>query len=89
MRPNRTWIARLTPTATGSIEMLLSMPVGLDVWERRPDSLVVAATDDQLAELERRRLAEVERWSTREEFEARARRRQNDPAPPPTPDGTG
>jgi len=89
MRPNRTWIARLTPTADSSIELLLSVPVGLDVWERHPDSLVVAATDDQLAELERRRLAEVERWSTREEFEARAGRRHNGPAPPPAPDGIG
>jgi hypothetical protein len=88
MPPERTWIARLTPTASSSIELLLSVPVGLDVWERHPDSLVVAATDDQLAELERRRLAEVERWSTREEFEARAGRRHNDLAPPPTPGGT-
>ena len=51
------------------------MPVGLDVWERHPDSLVVAATDDQLAELERRRLAEVERWSTREEYVRRHEQR--------------
>ena len=76
------------PGSRSSIELLLSVPVGLDVWERHPDSLVVAATDDQLAELERRRLAEVERWSTREEFEARAGRRHNDLAPPPTPGGT-
>jgi len=89
MRPNRTWIARLTPTASSSIEMLLSVPAGLDVWERHPDSLVVAATDDQLAELERRRLAEVERWSTLEEFEARAGRRHNGPAPPFTSGGPG
>jgi len=89
MRPNRTWIARLTPTASSSIEMLLSVPAGLDVWERHPDSLVVAATDDQLAELERRRLAEVERGSTREEFEARAGRRHNGPAPPFTSGGPG
>ena len=80
MPPGRTWIARLTPTAGSSIELLLSVPAGLDVWERHADSLVVAATDDQLLELERRRLAEVERWSTREEFEARARRVHDDPA---------
>jgi isocitrate lyase len=62
------WIARLTPTESSSVEQLLSVPLGLDVWERHPDSLVVAATDAQLAELERRRLAEVERWSTREQY---------------------
>ena len=89
MPPGRTWIARLTPTAGSSIELLLSVPVGLDVWERHPDSLVVAATDDQLAELERRRLAEVERWSTREEFEARAGRGHDDPAPPSPAGGAG
>jgi len=59
------------------------------VWERHPDSLVVAATDDQLAELERRRLAEVERWSTREEFEAGAQRWHDGHAPPPVPGGSG
>jgi len=85
----RTWIARLTPTAGSSIDLLLSVPVGLDVWERHADHLLVAATDDQLAELERRKLAEVERWSTREEFEARAGRRHNDPAPPPRAGGSG
>lgn len=37
------------------------MPLGLDVWERRDDSLIVAASEAQLAELERRRLAWVER----------------------------
>ena len=78
MSPERTWIARLTPTVSSSIELLLTVPVGLDVWERHPDSLVVAATEEQLVELERRRLAEVERWSTREEFASRP------PSTPPT-----
>ena len=89
MRSERTWIARLTPTVSSSIELLLGAPLGLDVWERHPDSLVVAATDDQLAELERRRLAEVERWSTREEFEAGAQRWHDGHAPPPVPGGSG
>ena len=35
--------------------------MGLDVWERHPDALVVAATETQLGEIERRRLAYVER----------------------------
>jgi hypothetical protein len=64
----RTWVARLTPAAGSSVERLLQLPLGLDVWERHPDALVVAATEGQLAELERRQLAEVERWSTREEY---------------------
>jgi hypothetical protein len=37
------------------------MSLGLDVWERRDDGLIVAASEAQLAELERRRLAWVER----------------------------
>jgi hypothetical protein len=68
---DRIWIARLTPTAGTSVAYLLAVPLGLDVWERHPDHLVVAASDDQLAELERRHLAEVERWSTREEYARR------------------
>jgi hypothetical protein len=67
--PHQVWIARLTPTVSSSVEQLLTVPIGLDVWERHADSLVVAATEAQLAELERRRLAAVERWSTREQYE--------------------
>jgi hypothetical protein len=37
------------------------MPLGLDVWERHDDGLIVAASEAQLAEVERRRLAWVER----------------------------
>ena len=37
------------------------MSLGLDVWERHEDGLIVAASEAQLAELERRRLAWVER----------------------------
>jgi ribose 1,5-bisphosphokinase PhnN len=69
------WVARLTPTANSSIEILLAVPVGMDVWERHGDVLVVAASEAQLSELERRRLAHVERVSTQAEFEARAERR--------------
>jgi hypothetical protein len=52
------------------IEHLLQMPLGLDVWERKrhPDVLVVAASEGQISELERRRLASVERLYTVEEF---------------------
>ncbi len=67
----QTWIARLTPTAGGSVAALLNLPLGLDVWERHPDFLVVAAPESRLAELERRRLAEVDRWATQQQYLAR------------------
>jgi hypothetical protein len=54
-------IARLTPRSTGSVDVLLGMSLGLDVWERHDDGLIVAASEAQLAELERRHLAWVER----------------------------
>ncbi|RFU19193.1 hypothetical protein [Geodermatophilus marinus] len=66
----RTWIARLTPPADGTVTALLDLPLGLDVWERHPDALVVAAPEGVLADLERRGLARVQRWATREEYEA-------------------
>lgn len=69
------WVARLTATATTSIDVLLALPLGMDVWERRGNVLVVRATEAQLSEVERRRLAHVERLSTQQEFEARAARR--------------
>ena len=72
------WIARLTPTAGSSVDGLLRLPLGLDVWERHADALVVAAAESRLAELERRRLADVERWAPREEFASRP------PSTPPT-----
>jgi len=65
------WVARLAPMPGSHVERLLSMPLGLDVWERRADALVVAATDSQLAELERRRLAQVERICTVEAYKTR------------------
>jgi hypothetical protein len=65
------WIARLTPAPGGSVEELLRQRLGLDVWERRPDALVVAATETQLAEVERRRLAHVERIEPVSAFLAR------------------
>lgn len=65
------WIARLTPTPSTSIDALLRLPLSLDVWERPDDVLVVAATEAQLTDLERRHLAHVERLSTVDEFVAR------------------
>lgn len=69
------WVARLTPTENSSIDSLLGLPMGLDVWERHDDVLVVAASEAQLSELERRRLAHVQWLSTQAEFEAQALRR--------------
>jgi hypothetical protein len=67
---NPRWVVRLTPMPGSDIDHLLRMPLGLDVWERRrnPDVLVVAANEGQISELERRRLANVERLSTVEAF---------------------
>ena len=58
------WIARLTPAPGWSVADLLGMRMGLDVWERHPDWLVVAAPDSRLTELERRRLATVDRLTS-------------------------
>lgn len=67
---NPRWVVRLRPTPGSDIEQLLQMPLGLDVWERKrdPDVLVAAANESQISELERRRLASVERLYTVEQF---------------------
>jgi hypothetical protein len=65
---NPRWVVRLRPMPGSDIESLLQTPLGLDVWTRYPDMLVVAATEGQISELERRRLASVERLYTVEEF---------------------
>ena len=62
------WVARIKPVAAVSVDALLHMPLSLDVWEREADSLLVAADDGQLTELERRRLAEVYRLYTVSEY---------------------
>lgn len=55
------WIARLEPLPGHTIMTLLHQSPGLDVWEREPGGLIVTATEGQLREIERRRLARVER----------------------------
>ena len=57
------WIARLRPGPCVDLAELLAMPLGLDVWERHAEELVVAASEATLAEVERRRLAHIERIS--------------------------
>jgi hypothetical protein len=66
------WVARLTADSAVDIDALLGLSLGLDVWERHGDNLVVAASEAQLLELERRRLVRVERLATQAEFEAGA-----------------
>ena len=78
----QTWIARLTPLNGGGVPALLALPLGVDVWERHPGFLVVAASESRLAELERRRLATVERLVTTQKYEEERRDR-------PTPGDTG
>ena len=72
------WVARLIPADARTVDDLLGVPLGLDVWERHDDALVVAASEAQLAELERRRLARVERLCTRAEFQAWSRARNSE-----------
>ena len=72
-------IARLRPAPELGVDGLLAMSVGLDVWERGPDHVVVAAPAAVLAELERRRLATVESLGSREQYGSRMR------GEPPTP----
>ena len=71
--PGVRWVAKLTADSAADIEALLGLSLGLDVWERHDDSLVVAASEAQLLELERRRLVRVDRLATQADFEARAR----------------
>jgi hypothetical protein len=62
------WIVRLRPTSGHSIDDLLKLPVALDIWQREPDALIVAVTEITLHELERRRLAHVERLRTTADY---------------------
>ena len=66
------WVAKLTADSAADIDALLGLSLGLDVWERHGESLVVAASEAQLLELERRDLVRVDRLATQAEFEARA-----------------
>jgi hypothetical protein len=55
------WLVRIRPLAQSSIADLLRLPVSLDVWQRDSDGLVAAASEESLDEIERRKLARVER----------------------------
>jgi hypothetical protein len=77
------WVARLKPAAGRSLDDLLKVPLTLDVWQREEDALIAVASEHTLQELERRRLAQVERISTRDEYQRRA-----EAASEPPPDST-
>ena len=64
----RRWVARLKPMPSITVETLLGMPLSIDVWERHDDALIVVASEAQLGEIERRRLAHVERLSTVDDY---------------------
>ena len=66
------WVVRLTPPTGRTIRDLLEIPLSLDVWEREDDALVAATSETTLRELERRRLARVERLCTTAEYVERA-----------------
>ena len=66
----QTWVARVTPAAGQSVATLLRLSLGLDVWERQADALVVAAPES--------RLAHVERWGTPAQYQAGLRSRSAD-----------
>jgi len=55
------WVVRLRPTSGRSVDDLLRLPMALDVWQRETDALVAAISESTLQELERRRLAHIER----------------------------
>ncbi len=58
------WLVRLTPVGGRTVDDLLKLPLSLDVWEREADAVVAAASEQTIAELQRRRIAGVERLRT-------------------------
>ena len=68
------WIVRLTPPAGRTVRDLLEIPLSLDVWQRENGALIAAASETTLRELERRRLASVERLCTTTEYKENAQR---------------
>ena len=54
------WLVRLTPVV-GTVDDLLKVPLSLDVWEREAGAVVATASEQTITELERRRIAGVER----------------------------
>jgi hypothetical protein len=63
-RATARWLVRLTPVGGRTVDDLLKLPLSLDVWEREADAVVAAASEQTIAELERRQIADVERLRT-------------------------
>jgi hypothetical protein len=66
------WLVRLTPVVGRTVDDLLKIPLSLDIWEREAEALVAAASEQTIAELERRRIAGVERLRTITDLESGA-----------------
>jgi hypothetical protein len=66
------WVVRLTPVAGRTVDDLLRVSLSLDVWQRDDGALVAAVSEATIAELERRRIATVERLRTIADLEAGA-----------------
>ena len=66
------WLVRLTPVTGRTVDDLLKVPLSLDVWEREAEAIVAAASEETITELERRRIAGVERLRTIADLESGA-----------------
>ena len=62
------WVVRLKPIQGRTVQDLLKIPLSLDIWQREENALVAVASDAMLREVERRRLAVVERLCTTAEY---------------------
>lgn len=71
------WVVRLHPPPGHDVDSLLKLPFSLDVWQRDAGTLVVAASEATLNELERRKLARVDRISTVADYQRRAEEADN------------
>jgi len=65
------WVVRLHPPPGHGVDALLKLPFSLDVWQRDAGALVVAASEATLNELERRKLARIDRIATVAEYQRR------------------
>jgi hypothetical protein len=68
------WVVRLRAPAGRRLDDLLRLGLSIDVWQRQDDAFVAVVSDKTLRELERRRLADVERIGTTAEYEEHARK---------------
>jgi hypothetical protein len=64
------WLVRLTPLGGCALDDLLKLPLSLDVWQREAHALVAVVSEETIIELERRRVARVERLRTPADLES-------------------